>query len=225
METENKETLRPKRIVIVDDHPMIREALGGYVNATPSMSVCGQAGNIEEAHRVIRETNPDLAIVDLSLKEASGLELIKDLRQQRPTLRVLVFTMHEEAIYAERAIRAGAKGYITKDEPSENILAAIRRVLSGQIHLSQDAASRILKSLSSGRSRTSTGPIISRLTDRELEIFRLIGHGRPTRQIAGMLHLGIKTVDTYRTRIKAKLSLQNAAELNREAVRWVQEQE
>jgi len=207
-------------VVLVEDHPMFREQLTQLINREPGMTVCGEANNIHDAFRLIESTGPDIAIVDLTLKGPSGLELIKNLKAKAIDVPVLVLSMHDEALYAERVLKAGARGYITKNEVSKEVMIAIHAVLGGEIYLPARIASRILESVAIGR-KDENG--ISQLTDRELEVFELIGHGRSTREISNCLHLGMSTVDTYRARIKTKLHLENSSQLCHEAIRWVNE--
>jgi len=207
-------------VVLVEDHPMFREQLTQLINKEPGMTVCGEANNIHDAFRLIESTGPDIAIVDLTLKGPSGLELIKNLKAKAIDVPVLVLSMHDEALYAERVLKAGARGYITKNEVSKEVMIAIHAVLGGEIYLPARIASRILESVAIGR-KDENG--ISQLTDRELEVFELIGHGRSTREISNCLHLGMSTVDTYRARIKTKLHLENSSQLCHEAIRWVNE--
>ena len=212
---------QPKfRVVLVEDHPMFREQLRQLINKEPGMSVCGEADNIRDAFRLIEANNPDVAIVDLSLKGAGGLELLKNLKTQEINVPVLVLSMHDEALYAERVLKAGARGYITKNEASNEVMTAICAVLRGEIYLPAKIASRILENVAIGR-KGENG--VGQLTDRELEVFELIGHGRTSREISNCLHLGMSTIDTYRTRIKAKLHLENSSQLCHEAIRWVSE--
>ena len=206
------------RVILVEDHPMFREQLTQLINKEPGMTVCGEADNIHDAFRLIESTGPDIAIVDLTLKGPSGLELIKNLKAKAIDVPVLVLSMHDEALYAERVLKAGARGYITKNEVSKEVMIAIHAVLGGEIYLPARIASRILESVAIGR-KDENG--ISQLTDRELEVFELIGHGRSTREISNCLHLGMSTVDTYRARIKTKLHLENSSQLCHEAIRWV----
>jgi DNA-binding NarL/FixJ family response regulator len=206
------------RVVLVEDHPMFREQLAQLINKEVSMTVCGEADNIHNALRLIESEKPDIAIVDLTLKGPSGLELIKNLKAKEINVPVLVLSMHDEMLYAERVLKAGARGYITKNEVSIEVMAAIRAVLDGEIYLPARIASRILESVAIGR-KGEKG--VSQLTDRELEVFELIGRGRSTREISNQLHLGVSTVDTYRARIKTKLHLENASQLSHEAIRWV----
>ena len=209
---------RRSRILLVEDHAMFREQLALLIQEEFGMEVCGQTDNIREALLLARNTRPDLAVIDITLKGSSGLELLKDWKAQGLNFPTLVLSMHEESLYAERVLAAGARGYITKHENSETLLKAIQRVLEGKTYLSEQMTEVLLGKMS-GRN-ASTSPI-ERLADRELEVFQLIGNGRTTREIAETLNLGITTVDTYRTRIKDKLGLSNAAELMAFAARWV----
>jgi DNA-binding NarL/FixJ family response regulator len=212
------------RIVIVEDHPMFREQLGHLINREADLMVCGEADNIRDGISLIRELRPQLVIVDITLKGASGLELLKDLRAQEVDVPALVLSMHDESLYAERAMRAGAKGYITKHEASAKVMIAIRQVLAGEVYLEPKFMSQIVRKLIATKGDAGAHPI-ERLTDRELEVFELIGRGHTTRQIGTQLHLGLTTIDTYRARIKEKLCLDNAAHLQTEAARWVQQRE
>ena len=212
------------RIVIVEDHPMFREQLAHLISREADMIVCGEADNIRDGLALITQLRPQLAIVDLTLKGASGLELLKDLRAQGLAVPTLVLSMHEESLYAERALRAGARGYITKHEASAKVMIAIRQVLAGEIYLEPRFMSRIVNKMVTANANAAVQPI-DRLTDRELEVFELIGRGQTTRQIGTRLGVGLTTVDTYRARIKEKLRLENAARLQTEAARWVQERE
>ena len=205
-------------VVLVEDHPMFREQLAHLIDKEPAMTVCGQADNAHDAFQLIELKNPDIAIVDLTLKGPSGLELIKDLKAKEIDVPVLVLSMHDEALYAERVLKAGGRGYITKNEVSKEVMTAIYAVLRGEIYLPARIASRILESVAVGR-KSENG--VSQLTDRELEVFELIGRGRSTREISNQLHLGVSTVDTYRARIKTKLHLENSSQLCHEAIRWV----
>lgn len=211
------------KVVIVEDHPLFRERLALLINKEPDLEVCGEADNIAQAMEIIRATQPQAAIVDITLKGSSGLELLKDLKSQSIDLPVLVLSMHDESLYAERAIRAGAKGYITKDEASDKVMSAIRKVMAGEVYLSESMTSRILKNLTDGKSFFE-GSALNRLTDRELEVFQLIGKGKTAREIAETLHLGLTTIDTYRARIKEKLNIKNATELVHHATEWVRSQ-
>ena len=207
------------RVLIVEDHPMFRERLAELINREPDMHVCGMADNGRDALLLIESVDAQIAVVDISLKGASGLEFVKDLNAGGHSVPVLVLSMHEESMYAERALRAGAKGYISKQEPSDRIMAAIRQVAQGETYLSPKIASKIVKTLAGGPAHVSG---VARLTDRELEIFELIGRGQTTKEIGTMLNLGASTVETYRARIKTKLNLENGSQLSHEAIRWVQ---
>ncbi len=208
------------KILIVDDHPLVREGLADLVNKEKDLVVCGQAEDAYQAMEAIRELKPDMVIVDISLKETSGLDLIKDIKIQHPGLPVLTLSMHEESVYAERALRAGAKGYIMKREATKKVVTAIRKVLNGQLYLSEKMTTRLVRKLVDGKPEAGTSPI-DRLTDRELEVFSLLGRGNGTRQISEQLHLSVKTIETYRSRIKGKLNLTSASELLQHAFQWV----
>ena len=210
-----------KKVLLVDDHPFMRAGLGQLIERQADLMVGGEAGNPAEALRELAKARPDLVLTDITMPGRSGLEFIKDLHAQDPNLLILVVSMHDEAIYAERALRAGARGYIMKEAGGENLLAAIRQVLRGEVYVSPRMAARILDDLSSRRPRGSSSPI-EKLTDREFEIFQLIGHGNSTRDIAEQLHLSPKTVDVHRGHIKEKLGLTDATALVRHAVRWVE---
>src|SRR3954470_935929 len=212
------------KVVIVDDHRMFREHLAHLIDKADDMLVCGEADNVEDGFALIKEKRPSVAIVDISLKGSSGLELLKELRAHEIGVPVLVLSMHEESLYAERALRAGAKGYITKHEASARVMEALRQVLRGEIYLNPRFMSQVVDKMMNGTPERATSPV-SRLADRELEVFELIGRGLPTREIGARLRLGLTTVDTYRARIKEKLKLENAARLHLEASRWVQERE
>jgi DNA-binding NarL/FixJ family response regulator len=206
------------RVVLVEDHPMFREQLAQLIRKESDMSVCGEADNARDALHLLESKPADIVIVDLTLKGPSGLELLKDLKARGIRVPVLVLSMHDELLYAERVLRAGARGYITKHETAKEVMAAIRKVLAGEIYLGTRMAARVFESFSTNPTNDDG---VSLLTDRELEVFELIGHGRSTREISGLLHLGMSTVDTYRTRIKTKLHLENASQLYHEAIRWV----
>ena len=207
--------------MLVDDHPIVRQGLSELIGHQEDMTVSGEAENVATALAIIDKEQPDLAVVDISLKDSSGIELIKDIKIRYPNVKVLVLSMHDEAFYAERVLRAGAKGYVTKGEPAETVLAAIRKIIGGEIHLSEQMSSRMLAKFVEGPAKAGGLPA-ERLTDRELQVFEMIGHGISTRQIAEDLHLSIKTVESHRENIKSKLKLQNATELLRHAIQWVQ---
>lgn len=211
-----------KNVFIVDDHPVFREGLCGVIRREEDLAICGEADVASEALTAIERLNPDLALVDISLPGRSGLELIKDLRAARPDTSVLVISMHDEALYAERVLRAGGRGFIMKQEGPEKILQAIRQVLAGQIFLSSKMSVRILDAFS-GQHNRNRSPM-SRLTDRELEILQLVGQGKDSHEIARQLNLSFKTVDAHRGHIKEKLELRNHTELISYAARWIETQ-
>lgn len=212
---------KKRRVLLVDDHPVVREGLVQRINRESDLTVCAEAQSAAEALRAVVRHQPDVVVLDLSLPRGHGLELIKDLKAQRPELPLLVFTMHDETLFAERALRAGASGYIMKQEPPERLLAAVRTVLKGNYFLSDKASSTFLHSFFR-RSSESGGATISGLTDRELEVFQLIGQGIGTRAIADRLGRSVKTIETHRARIMEKLSVKSAAELVVRASRWVE---
>lgn len=222
---QQSETSESKtKIVIVDDHPIVRQGLAELINHEDDLVVCGQAEEAPEAMGVIKAIKPDMVIVDILLKETSGMELIKDIKARYPNLAVLALSMHDESLYAERALRAGAKGYIMKAEATEKVIGAIRKILSGDIYLSEPIAAKLIHKLVVGRTEVGASAI-DHLSDRELEVFRLIGQGYGTRQIAEKLHLSVKTIETYRAHIKEKLNLSDAAELLQYAIQWVSSQD
>jgi len=206
------------RVVLVEDHPMFREQLAHLIARQPDMCVCGEADNIFDALQLLESQPADIVVVDLTLKGSNGLELLKDLKARAIKVPVLVLSMHDELLYAERVLKAGARGYITKHETSHEVMAAIRKVLDGEVYLGKRMAARVFENFSVQPTKQDG---VSTLTDRELEVFELIGRGRSTREISASMHLGMSTVDTYRTRIKAKLHLENASQLSHEAIRWV----
>jgi DNA-binding NarL/FixJ family response regulator len=209
-----------KRIVIVDDHPLFRKGLEQLIHSDGAFAVCGEAGNASEAMEVIRKLDPDLAILDLSLPGANGIELIKNIRAEFPKLPILVLSMHDESLYALRALRAGAEGYVMKHEAMANVIRAIHEVFSGRPYLSPAMAAQVITKFAQGQAEGETDPT-ERLSDRELEILELIGKGREVREIANRLHLSPKTVETHRAHIKEKLQLKNARDVVRFAVQWV----
>ena len=212
-----------KRLLVVDDHPMMRTGLSQLIDTENGLKVCAEANNAGQAIDAVTKQKFDLALVDISLPDKSGLELIKDLHVLSPELPILVVSMHDEMIYAERVLRAGARGYIMKQEGGEKFLQAIRQVLSGQVFVSEKMSARILENLSSGHNATAGSPV-RQLSDREFEVFQLIGQGIGTSDIANRLRLSVKTVEVHRANIKQKLSLSTATELVRYAVRWVDSQ-
>jgi DNA-binding NarL/FixJ family response regulator len=222
---QNKFGGNKKRILVVDDHPIVREGLADLINKEKDIEVCGCAENIPQTIKAIKELDPDVVTVDISLEDASGLELIKDIKIQFPGLPVLALSMHPESFYAERAVRAGAKGYITKQEATKNVITAIRKVLSGGLYLSEQMKEKLLHSLVGDSESDAAVSPIDRLADRELEVFSLLGQGRATRQIAEQLCLSVKTIETYRSRIKEKLSLSSGSELLQCAFQWANRQD
>lgn len=213
-----------RRVLLVDDHPFMRAGLAQLIDRQPDLAVCGEAGNPSEALQAIAKTKPDVILTDLTMPGRSGLEFVKDIIASQPGLVVLVVSMHDEVVYAERALRAGARGYIMKEAGGEALLAAIRRVLGGEVYVSPRMSARILEGLSARKPRGSSSPI-EKLSDREFEVFQLIGQGKSTRDIAEQLHLSSKTVDVHRSHIKEKLELTDVTALIRHAVRWVETQQ
>ncbi|HVU07579.1 MAG TPA: response regulator transcription factor [Verrucomicrobiae bacterium] len=207
------------RILLVEDHPVVRESLKLIIQRDPNLKVCGEAEDCKQALMLVSEIRPQLVILDLTLRDSHGLELIKDLREHHPNVLSLVFSMHEESMLAERVIRAGARGYLTKQENPAKILTAIRQVLKGEIYWSEKTAAQIASKIAM-RPRSSNGFSLEFLTDRELQVFELMGQGQSTRQIAGILHIDASTVDTYSSRIKEKLNLKNRRELIQYAIRF-----
>lgn len=212
-----------KRVLVVDDHPFMRSGLAQLIDKQPDLQVCGEAGNPAEAQKELARTKPDLVLTDMTMPGRSGLEFIKDMVAADPNLAILVISMHDEVIYAERALRAGARGYMMKEAGGENLLTAIRQILRGEIYVSPRMSARILANVSGRKPRGSESPI-EKLSDREFEVFRLIGQGKNTRDIAEQLHLSPKTVDVHRSHIRDKLQLTDATALVRHAVRWVETQ-
>jgi DNA-binding NarL/FixJ family response regulator len=207
------------RILLVDDHPVVRDGLAEAINNEPDLIVCATAEERQDALLAIERTKPNLAVIDLMLKSSSGLELIKDVHARWPELLILVVSMHDETLYAERVLRAGARGYITKQQATRDILQAIRKVLGGGIYLSEKTASNVLSRLTA-RPQAVSDSIEHLLADRELQVFEMTGRGLSTREIAEHLRIDMKTVDTYRTRIKEKLKLESSSELLQLAIRW-----
>jgi len=213
----------PRRILIVDDHPFMRAGLAQLIDKQAGLRVCGEAGSPTDAFAELKKGKVDLVLSDITMPGRSGIEFIKDLQASHPELPVLVVSMHDELIYAERVLRAGARGYIMKEAGGEALLAAIRQVLAGEVYVSPKMSARILGGLSGRKPRGSSSPIES-LTDREFEVFQLIGQGKSTRDIAQQLGLSSKTVDVHRGHIKEKLNLTDTTSLVRHAVRWVETQ-
>jgi DNA-binding NarL/FixJ family response regulator len=212
-----------KKVLIVDDHPMMREGLAQLLDHEPDLCACCQADNATQAMASVAKTRPDLALVDISLPDKSGLELIKDLHSMHPGVPILVVSMHDETLYAERVLRAGGRGYIMKQEGGKKLMQAIRQVLNGQIYVSEKMSAKILELFSGHRAATTNSPI-EKLSDREFEVFQLIGQGQGTREIAQHLHLSVKTVEVHRANMKQKMQLKTGAELVRFAIRWTDAQ-
>ena len=206
------------KVFLVDDHPIVRQGLALLIDREPDLMVCGEADGATSALQAIREAAPDFVVLDISLDGPDGLELLKTLRVRYPTLPVLVLSMHDEAVYAERALRAGANGYIMKQEATDRVLTAIRHILGGDVYLSDRLTKRMLQQFVNG-SVSPRNPL-AKLSDRELEVYRLIGAGHSTRQIADELHVSTKTIESYQAHIKEKLALRNARELVQHAVEW-----
>lgn len=211
------------RILIVDDHPLVQVGLSSLIEGEPDLQICGKTGKISEALELVRSTAPDLATIDLSLADGNGLDLVKRLRTGHGAVRTLVCSMHDEALFAYRALKAGAMGYIGKEEATTQVVEAIRQVLAGKVWLSANMTERVLHGISDGGAG-STAPIIDSLSDRELEVFSLIGRGVGPSRIAEQLHLSVKTVETHRENIKKKLHLRSGSELTRRAMQWTLEQ-
>ena len=222
MKKTELKTANGYKVLLVEDHPMFREHLGQLIDRDLGMSICGEADNIRDAMRLILETKPDIAIVDITLHGSSGLELLKDIKAQGLDINVLVLSMHDEELYAERALRAGAKGYITKNEASTEVIEAIRCVMKGDVYASRQMTAKLLERMTQKRSNTELAGMET-LADRELEVFQMLGRGKSTREIAQTLNLGESTVETYRARIKEKLQLRSAAELYLRAGQWVRD--
>lgn len=209
------------KIFIVDDHPIVRKGLSQLIDQEADLVTCGEASDAQSALQILMKLKPDLAIVDISLQGMDGIELTKNIRARYGNLPVLIISMHDESLYAERALRAGARGYIMKQEATEKMMEAIRRVLRGDLYISEKVSAGIVKKFVDGKSKRSSSPE-ELLSDRELEVFRLVGQGFGTRQIAEELRVSVKTVETYRANIKEKLNLKNARELIKHAVYWLE---
>jgi DNA-binding NarL/FixJ family response regulator len=206
------------KVFLVDDHPIVRQGLALFIEREPDLTVCGEAEDATSALQAIRESTPDFVILDISLDGRDGLELLKTLRAGHPNLPVLVLSMHDESVYAERSLRAGANGYIMKQEAADKVITAIRQILGGDVYLSDRLTKRMLQQFVNGS--ISPRDPLAKLSDRELEVFRLIGAGHGTRQIADELHVSAKTIESYQAHIKEKLALRNARELVQHAVEW-----
>ncbi|MDZ4699840.1 MAG: response regulator transcription factor [Rhodothermales bacterium] len=207
------------RVLVVDDHPAIREAIADIIADKMGMELVGQASNADEAFQLVQKMQPDVAVIDISLEDAHGLDLVQNIRAQYPHVQVVVFSMYDESVYAERAIRAGASGYLMKSEPTQSVVEAIRSVMQGEVYLSRRMASRMLSKIATGRS-SSPGFAIDQLTDREMAVFQMLGEGFSVQEITQRLNLSRKTVETYRRRVKEKLDFETVAELLQYAVQW-----
>jgi DNA-binding NarL/FixJ family response regulator len=212
---------KPTRILIVDDHPIVRRGLADVISAEPDLTVCGEADEIAAAVQQMKATHPDLVLIDISLKSGSGIELIKQIRALGSDVKMLVLSVHDDALYAERVLQAGGMGYLRKDEAPERLIEAIRRVLGGKIYLSRPMVDRVLERAARGELPQASR--IESLTDREMEVFELMGNALTAREIADRLCLSVKTIETYREKMKFKLKARNSTELTRLAVQWVLE--
>lgn len=223
MRAETTEPVLParKRILVVDDHPLLRRGVAALIRTEPDLDVCAEAATAAAALEAVREHSPDLVIVDITLEGSDGLGLIKEMKARCPEIPALVLSMHDEAVYAERVLRAGARGYVTKQQLDDTLLAAVRRVLNGEMYMSEKLRARFAEKFLGGATLEKDSPLAV-LTDHELEVFRLIGQGKSTREIAQHLHLSVKTIESYREHIKQKLTLGSGAELVRRATLWVE---
>ena len=212
------------KILLVDDHPLVREWLANLINEQTDLRVCGEASNTPQAFQLIGDEKPDIVIVDISLDGGSGIDLIKNIKAAHPDVAMIVLSMHDESLYAERALRAGARGYIMKREATKKILQAIRAVLGGKLYISDKISDALAEKFIEGRAAITASPV-EQLSDRELEVFQLLGCGYSTRQIADHLRLGFKTVQTYSARLKEKFQLDNSTQLLHEAIRWHESQQ
>ncbi len=210
---------KKRSIFIVDDHPIMRDGISQLINQQPDLKICGEASSASEALDALESIEPDLMLVDISLTGMDGIELIKIVKKSRPRLPSLVLSMHSEALYAERAVRAGAKGYVMKDVPADTLLEAMRRVLSGKLYLSLEMTDKFLEKAARNGPADGESPL-ARLSDREIEIFKMIGRGLKPQRISEVLHLSVKTVETYSSRIKHKLNFKDSSELLQMAIAW-----
>jgi DNA-binding NarL/FixJ family response regulator len=222
--SNNNEPPHTSRILIVEDHPLFQEALSELIKREPTWQVCGKAADPVEAMQLVEETRPDLVIVDITLGNSSGIDLIKSISAKFSDMPVLVVSMHDESLYSERAIRAGAMGYVTKHAPPKTVRAAIEHVLAGELYLSHKMATSLLAKVMRGETGAKETPL-NQLSDRELEVFRLLGQGKGARQIAQELNLSVATINSFRARIREKLRLKNSTELLLQANNWVREQQ
>lgn len=224
LKSKSSRSSAKQRILLVDDHPIMRQGLVQLIENEKDLKVVGEADNAADAMALIPRIKPNLVLTDITMPGKNGVEFIKDLKAIHPEIEILVLSMHDESLYAERVLKAGGRGYVMKHEGGKNLISAIRKVLNGQIFVSEKMASKILEVFSGHRPTTKTSPIEG-LTDREFEIFQWLGKGLSTREIADQLHLSVKTVEVHRVNIKAKLKIKTASELIRHAVRWVESQE
>jgi DNA-binding NarL/FixJ family response regulator len=220
--SKRKNATRPIQILIVDDHPLVREGLATRISSQEGFEVCGEAADLETALELARTTKPDLVIVDISLAGTSGIDLVKAIKQEFDDLPVLVVSMHDESLYGERALRAGAMGYVMKSEPAKTALAALRKVLRGEVHVSEKMASAVVAKFVQG-TEPPPSPLES-LSDRELEVFRLLGQEKGTRQIAETMNVALPTVATFKNRIKEKLGMKNSTEMMLFAIQWFRQE-
>jgi DNA-binding NarL/FixJ family response regulator len=207
------------RVLLIDDHPIVRQGLGLLIDREPDLCICGEAENAHSALHAVSTLRPDIVVLDISLPGPDGLDVLKEIRIRSGSLPVLILSMHDESIYAERALRAGANGYIMKQEATEKVLIAIRKILRGEVYLSDRLTSNMLQQFVHGADAAKNSPLVH-LSDRELEIFRLIGEGHSTRQIADQLHLSVKTIESHQAHIKEKLALKSGRELVQHAIEW-----
>jgi len=221
---QDKNNEKKTQVLIVDDHPVVRDGLTTIINHEQDLNVCGEADDAYQALKAVIDLEPDIIIVDISLKNSDGIELTKSIKAGHSKLPIIVLSVHDESVYAERALLAGAKAYLMKDAASENIVKAIRTVLSGDIYVSDTISNKLLHRIAGNKAAATKTPI-ENLTDREFEIFRLISEGYKASQIARQLHLSIKTIETYRSRIKEKLNLANASELLQYSIKWAKSQD
>jgi DNA-binding NarL/FixJ family response regulator len=219
--TDKSSDKQKHRIILVEDHPIVRQGLAQLINLQPGLTVIGEAESAAKALELIRANKPDLVILDVSLPKTNGLELIKQVKAEKPNLPMLVISMHDEMLYAERALRAGARGYVMKKEPSEKMLLAINRVLRGEIYVSDRMKQKMLQHLVNNQVPDESGSPLDHLSDRELEVFQLLGNGFATRQIAEQLNLSVKTIESYRENLKLKLNVKTGAELIQHAIQWM----
>jgi len=208
------------KVFIVDDHPIMRQGISQLINQEIDLVVCGDSGDVSNVRNAIAESAPDIVMVDISLGQSSGISLIEELAHYYPDLLMLAFSMHDESVYAERCLKAGAKGYIMKQEPPEKVMAALRKVLRGEIYLSERLGTKLLYKLVTKKTDTSGSPL-DKLSNRELEVFRMIGQGMKTREVAEQLNISIKTVESYMNHIKVKMNFKDARDLFKNAVQWM----